>query len=226
MSAEEDAPRRKGYGGQPTEILDAVTRPHHVAATSELPQHDAPVRLVVGPTEHVDGPTRMLNAAEIEPEAMAGKRGAVSDYTRVVQASAEIRKVAEAMEVEGRPRVAQLLGGIASALSNGPVTSPLEASLCRFTKELWLIDSGIGGEFGPPELSRLFVEIAMMVAVGTAPDDAAVLRIAERSETKAAGYRQLQRQAQGRRDVTAAALWDARADELEAQARELRKQVR
>lgn len=217
MSQEEDdVPQRRRGFGQPTEFIDAVTRPHKSANTSEIPV--PPVRIAPGPTELLESPTRMMGSAE-EPAAV--RPG--TDITRIMAAAVDVQRAAEAMVVEDRPLVAQVLGGVVAALSGTSTTGALEAAIARLVKELWLVDSGIGGRFGEAELSRLLVEIAIGVAAGVEPQQRAAEEIAAMSARRAAEYRRLQRAALGRKDQREADRFDARADELEAQVRELRK---
>jgi hypothetical protein len=228
-SAEEDAPRPRRPTNAPerTEILDAVTRAHPAALPRTQSVPVAPVRLLVGPTEHVDGPTVMLPATEREakaqgPQGSARPRPSVPDTTRILAAAASVRGAAEALEVDSRPRVAQLLGGIAAAMVGDVPCGALEAAACRLTKELWLVDSGIGGRFENEDLGRLLVEIATTVLVGVDPYRKAALDLAHHCEAKAARYRQAAQTSVIEKD---ALCYGARAEALEEEVRHLRKEA-
>lgn len=232
-SAEEDAPRPRRPTNAParTEILDAVTRPHAAAIPKTAGLPVAPVRLVIGPTEHVDGPTTMLPAAEAIATPV-GRHGGPPDTTRIAAAAMAARTAAEAMEVDGKAHLAQLFAGISAALVGAAPVGALEIAACRLTKDLFLVDAGIGGSFGNEELARLLVEIATTVLVGVDPYRRAALDLARHCETRAASYRQAAKDAwirgTGAEPETVERVvlnYEARADELEAQVRHLRQEA-
>lgn len=237
--AEEDAPLPRGrprIGREQTVALDAVTRVHPAASPKTESLVEPPVRLVRGPTEHVDGPTSLLAAAENDvlvagPQTSSSRPGLV-DTTRVVAASSSVQSAAEALVVDGKPHVAQVLSGIAAALVGSAPCGAMEAAFCRLTKELLLVDYGIGGRFEADDLGRLLVEIATGVLVGIDPYRKAALDLARQCEAKAASYRQAARDAwivgTGAKPEAVDRVifsYEQRADELEHQVIELRRQA-
>lgn len=230
---EDDTPRpRRGPPAEnATVAVDAVTHPHRSGDTAKLAEPAAPVAGPREPTCRIDPPTRPLTVAELPVPAAA------DPFDRMAMAIDDLMRVAESLEVERKPALAQLVNGIASAMRQAGTPRMLEFVTCRLATRALLADGGIGSRLDEQEIARVLVDIGSSLLGGMDATRRAARKLSEGLVADAKRYRALaekQRERarshvgeeEARTFQLAAAGWDHRADELDAQASKIMRENR
>lgn len=222
------------------------TRVHRSGTTSDLPRSErdprlagqsAPVRLLQ-PTELLpcpfpeddvpEPPPSLLREDERTRQVPVSDSGPLPSAStdRIAIASQQLLGVSELLGVDRRGITAQLVAGIAAGLVGSQTSGAVEYVGAHLATRLLLADAGVGGRFNEDHLANAMIELATAIIAGVEPHRRAARHLAVECEAKAKSYRILARQHSDSGDPDLAAQFLTRADEREAQARELIKAAR
>lgn len=248
MDRDEDAPQPRPHRAVPdaTVAETARTRVHRSGTTTDLPGYERepklsvqapPVRLVQ-PTEILACPFPQADAPEPPPllredentrqvaAADADRLPSSETTDRIAIASEQLLGVSELLGVDRRNITAQLLAGISAGLIGGQTSGAVEYVGAHLVTRLLLADAGVGGRFNEDHLANAMIELATAIIAGVEPHRRAARHLATECEAKAKSYRILAKQHLDAGKTELATQFITRADEREAQARELIKAAR